>query len=161
MKAILLFCLCRKWSRQLGLFILPKGQVTQTDSCSTAESQLPLELSWTSTPHSVFPWIFFRLVWCPWDPHLYKYLVSVEWRSFFGGGVCSVRGFRKNVELYVLGLWWGVRPCGMSRIAKSAGVMLEDCVGRKKPSLVHTDPWELLLRSATHQTVYRFSLGES
>lgn len=55
----------------------------------------------------------------------------------------------------------GVRPCGMSRTAKSGGVMLEDYVGRKKPSLVHTDTWELLLRSAVHQTAYRFSLGKS
>ena len=53
---------------------------------------------------------------------------------FFGvGRGRSVKGFRKSVELHVLGLWWGVRPCGMSRTAKSAGVMLENCVVRKKP----------------------------
>lgn len=78
---------------------------------------------------------------------------------FCGGR--SVNGVRKSVELCALGLWWLMRPCGMSRIAVSVGIMLEDCVGRNKPSLVHTDSWDHSLGSAIHQTVNRFSLGES
>lgn len=164
MNDILLFYLCRKWCsqhRQSYITVpFPKAQITQTDLCNTAESQLPLKISWRSTTHSVFPWIFFRLVWSAWDTHVQKHLVSVKQWGFCRGRGCSVRSFRKSMELHILKLWWIVRPGGTSRTANSAVVTLEDCVGREKPNLVHTDSWELSLRSVIHQTVKVFSLGE-
>lgn len=65
------------------------------------------------------------------------------------------------MEMHALGLWQGVRQCEMPWIAKSVGVILEDCMGRKKVSLLHIDSLELSLESSCQPDLTDFFLEES